>query len=351
MANRARGGLVAALTAACLAAVSASAGAGASAPAPASAHARFRTTTLDAKGLERLAARPWLRLQSRAASGPGLKVAISLAYASDPGALQRWTDFFTSLLHGPELDLLDAYIAPLPEVEEICGGEALGCYGSNHLVVMGEASFGISAETVARHEYGHHVAANRLNPPWPAADWGTKRWASAAGVCGRVAAGTAFPGDEDMNYELNPGEAFAESYRVLVETNGTAAGYDWPILDESFRPTAETLAAVREDVLHPWAGPTERTIQAKFLRRSRTWTTTVTTPLDGDLRVQVTNPGGGADGVALLSGDGQTVLANGAWSTSGGKSIEYRVCGGRSLKVRVTRGGAAVRFTLRVQAP
>jgi hypothetical protein len=26
----------------------------------------------------------------------------------------------------------------------------------------------------------------------------------------------AFPGDEGMNYSLNPGEAFAESYRVLV---------------------------------------------------------------------------------------------------------------------------------------
>ena len=37
----------------------------------------------------------------------------------------------------------------------------------------------------------------------------------------------AFPGNEGANYSLNPGEAFAESYRVLVETNGTAVGYDW----------------------------------------------------------------------------------------------------------------------------
>ena len=351
MANRARGGLVAALTAACLAAVGATAGAGASAPAPVSPSARVRTTTLDAKGLERLAARPWLRLRSRAASGSALEVAISPAYASDTGALQRWTGFFISLLHGPELDLLDAYIAPLPEVEQICGDEALGCYGSNHLVVMGEANHGITAETVARHEYGHHVAANRVNPPWVAVDWGPKRWASAAGVCARVASGTAFPGDEDFNYDLNPGEAFAEAYRVLIETNGSAVGYDWPILDDSFRPTAEMLAAVREDVLHPWTGPAERTIRAKFLRRSRTWTTTVATPLDGDLRLRVTTPGGGADGVVLLSGDGRTVLANGTWSSSGGKSIEYRICGGRSVKVRVTRGGGAVRFILRVQAP
>jgi succinate dehydrogenase/fumarate reductase flavoprotein subunit len=58
----------------------------------------------------------------------------------------------------------------------------------------------------------------------------------------------------------------------------------------------------------------------------------------------------GAD-VALLSGDGQTVLATGSGSSSGGKSLEHRVCGARSVKVHVARGGAAARFTLRVVVP
>ncbi len=230
MAARARGGLVALLAAAFVAAASSSsAGAGGSLPAPAFVPGLIHTTMLDAAGLRRLASREWLSRK-----GSAFRLSISPAYASDPGAQQRWTNFFTSLLHGPELDLLDAYVAP-SEVEEICGGEAFGCYGSNHLVTMGEANLGITAETVARHEYGHHIAANRMNPPWLAVDWGTKRWASSVGVCSRVGAGTAFPGDEGLNYELNPGEAFAESYRVLIETNGTAVGYDWPILDDSFR--------------------------------------------------------------------------------------------------------------------
>jgi hypothetical protein len=159
------------------------------------------------------------------------------------------------------------------------------------------------------------------------------------------------PGDEGMNYSLNPGEAFAESYRVLVETNGIAAGYDWPIIDPSFRPAPESLAALREDVLHPWVGPTTMTIRGKFLRQRRTWSTQVATLLDGDLRLRVTVPGGGADDVTLLSSDGQTVLATGSWASSGGKSAEYQVCGARSVRVRVTRGGAAARFTLRVQKP
>jgi hypothetical protein len=77
----------------------------------------------------------------------------------------------------------------------------------------------------------------------------------------------------------------------------------------------------------------------------------VATPLDGDLRLRLTALGGGADDVTLLSNDGQTVLAKASWDTSGAKSIEYRVCGARSVRVRVTRGAAAARFTLRVAVP
>jgi hypothetical protein len=136
-----------------------------------------------------------------------------------------------------------------------------------------------------------------------------------------------------------------------TQTNGTAAGYDWPIIDPSFRPTPESLAALSEDVLHPWAGPTTTTIRGKFLRQRRTWSTQVATLLDGDLRLRVTVPGDGADDVTLLSSDGRTVLATGPWASSGGKSAEYQVCGARSVRVRVTRGGAAARFTLQVQKP
>jgi hypothetical protein len=230
------------------------------------------------------------------------------------------------------------YIAPLPQVAEMCfTTEALGCYGGQTLVVVGESTDGIAPSSIATHEYGHHVAANRSSAPWPATDWGTKRWASQVGVCSRVVSGMAFPGDEGVDYSLNPGEAFAESYRVLVETNGTAAGYDWPIVDPSFRPTPESLAAIREDVLHPWVGPTTKTIRGKFLRQRRTWSTQLATFLDGDLRLRITVPGGGADDVTLLSGDGRTVLATGSWTSSGGKSAEYQVCGARSVRVRVTR--------------
>ncbi len=284
--------------------------------------------------------------------GEHVSIYISTSYPEADAVAQQWADFFGRIPHGKELSLAKVYIAPLDEVSELCfSDEVLGCYGGQTIVTVGDSTAGLPPASIAAHEYGHHIAANRNNAPWRALDWGTKRWATTMGICARVAAGTAFPGDEGPNYTLNPGEGFAESYRVLVETNGTAVGYDWPIVDQSFRPTPASLAAIREDVVEPWVGSTTKTIRGKFLRGRRTWTTQVATLLDGDLRVRVTVPGGGADDVTLLAGDGRTVLATGFWASTGGKSAEYRVCGARSLRVRVTRGGAAARFTLRVAVP
>ncbi|MDX6400904.1 MAG: hypothetical protein QOF27_1510, partial [Gaiellaceae bacterium] len=84
-------------------------------------------------------------------------------------------------------------------------------------------------------------------------------------------------------------------------------------------PIAAALTATL-NVLHPWTGPMTRTIRGKFLRQRRTWSTQLATILDGDLRLRVTVPGGGADEVTLLSSDGRTVLATGSWASSGGKS-------------------------------
>jgi hypothetical protein len=170
-------------------------------------------------------------------------------------------------------------------------------------------------------------------------------------ICERVATGVARPGDEGASYAFNPGEAFAESYRVMIETKGTATGYDWPTVDPSFRPDAQALAALRGDVLHPWADPVATTIKGRFAARSRAWRRTISTPLDGIMRLSVTVPAGGADNLKLLTSDGRTVLSTGTWSSAGGKSLEYRLCGTRSVQVRIIRGGSSARFALRVVRP
>jgi hypothetical protein len=261
---------------------------------------------------------------------------------------QRWVSFFAALPHGSELSLVKAYVAPLDEVEAMCfNADVLGCYRGDELVTLGESAPGmLPATSIAAHEYGHHIAAHRDNAPWRALDWGAKRWATRTNVCRRVAATTAFPGDEAANYSFNPGEAFAETYRVLVDTSGTAAGYAWPIVDPSFRPDADTLAALRTDVLDPWTGPTVTTLRGRFKRSAHVWTTTIATPLDGELGVRIDVP----DDVSVLAADG-TVVARSTWTSAGGKAVGYRVCGVRSLRIRVSRAGPPARFTLRLSRP
>ena len=144
-------------------------------------------------------------------------------------------------------------------MQAICGGSAVGCYGDDQLIVTNEPALGFRPEEVARHEYGHHVALNRSNAPWPAFDWGPKRWATAAHICPRVRWNTAYPGDESLLYKLNPGEAFAEAYRVLVDMKLGEAHPAWPLVDPNFYPDGPALDAVEQDIGSPWTGPTAQT--------------------------------------------------------------------------------------------
>jgi hypothetical protein len=300
-------------------------------------------STLSTRSLQ---SESWNGGRYTASTGEQVTVEVSTAYASDPEAGQRWANFFASLVHGSELGSLTAYIAPIDEVSEICGSsDVLGCYGYNKLVAVGDVTDGMQPTSVARHEYGHHVAFNRNNAPWTAIDWGTKRWASAMDVCARAEAGTAYPGNEGLFYTLNPGEAFAESYRVY---NEQLAGLPllWPILDPSLLPTPASLEALREDIVDPWTGPTTKTIHARFRPHRRTWTLKVATPLDGDMTIRLAQP----DDLALI-GDSQKVVASGSWTSGGGKAATFHICGQRTLTVRVRASARPAPFTLKITKP
>jgi hypothetical protein len=285
-----------------------------------------------------------------AGSGEQVTVFVSDSYASHADAQQRWADFFTRLIHGSELGSLNAYIATPAEVASLCGGdEALGCYGRGMLVIPDEVVDDVSPDEIARHEYGHHVAASRSNAPWLALDWGPKRWASQAGVCARTSGGTAYPGDEGRHYTLNPGEAFAETYRVLNDVRGFGASVDWPLVDDSFRPDAAALDAVEQDVRDPWAGPTTTVLRGRFSVRARAWTLPLASPLDGSLTIELTYPVGARYGVELRGGG--RVLARGTPSGARSARLELLLCGQRAETIRVTRTGAGGPFTLRIVRP
>ena len=189
-------------------------------------------------------------------TGETVTLYVSDRFPQDESIRLSWANFFAWLYHGSELSTVTIYQAPLDEVRQICGAEAAGCYSPSRriLVFPGDAGAGADAD-IGAHEYAHHVASNRLNDPWSSNDWGPKRWASAVGVCSRVAAGTAFPGDESDHYTFNPGEAFAETYRILnIQRGGTWANFPL-IVDSSFTPTPDSLAAALGDVQQPWSAP------------------------------------------------------------------------------------------------
>jgi len=281
----------------------------------------------------------WAERLYTASTNEPVDIAVSTTYPPDQPIGQRWADFFAGLPHGAELVRLKAYVAPLPEVQVICGGSAVGCYGDDRLILTNEPALGFAPEEVARHEYGHHIALNRSNAPWPAFDWGPKRWASAARICSRVHWNDAYPGDESLLYKRNPGEAFAEAYRVLVDTQTGEAHPSWPLVDPSFYPDRAALDAVEQDIVAPWIGPTARTLSA----HGPVWEHRVATPLDGTVAIRLSGPAR----LALIGDDGHSMRP----TMHHGRSLAYEVCGQRSVTIRVTTSDRTTRIDLRVTTP
>jgi hypothetical protein len=298
----------------------------------------------------RLGRHDWSGDRFALAGGDAVTVHVSDAYSDDADAARRWADYLGSLVHGEELNLLEAYVATPDEVRELCRAEALGCYGSDTMISIGETVDGVTPEEVVAHEYGHHVAHNRANPPWPAIDYGTKRWATHAGICARADAAEIFPGDQGIRYRLNPGEGFAEVYRALVESKRGAGTFTWSLVDRSFYPDAEALARVEADVLRPWSRSQPVTRRVSVPAGARVWTTRVATPLDGELEVTVRLRAGVAGKLAVLEGGTGRVAARGLWSSATEQHASVRVCGVRSVSVRVI-APRGTRFALGLSTP
>jgi hypothetical protein len=286
-----------------------------------------------------------------ASTGESVTVYVSNSYPQDPATGQRWADFLAGLLHGAELSSLATYFAPLDEVQRICGSGALGCYSSVQqlLVAPGEdPAPDLSVEAVVTHEYGHHLAANRSNAPWAALDYGTKRWASYEQVCAKTRGHALFPGAEQPPlYRLNPGEAFAETYRVLNERRAGVAEATWAVVSQTLYPDATALALTEQDVTTPWKAQaaTVRVGSVSKTRRVRTYS--VATPLDGTFSLTLRPPTRARLALDVYSSAGRVAHAAGAKALS----AAITVCGERSVRIRVSRIGGAGTFRLSVAPP
>ncbi len=308
-------------------------------------------TQLRASRLERVSA-TWRGGPITTSTGETVHVRVSdaLPLESTPEA---WAEFLTSITHGPEIASLRAYVGTLGEIREICGVRALGCYGRNEMVAIGEPALEeATPEEIVRHEYGHHVAFHRLNSPWVAVDWGPKRWASSANVCARVTRKEAFPSGDESQYALNPGEAWAEVYRLMDERKAGITTATWPIIDRSFFPNEAALRAAELDVVQPWTALRTTPFTRVFGKKTaKVWWIPLSTPLDGDLRISATMPRGGTAEVALVAANRKTVVRRAQWVGQRLRRLEGAICGQRSLFVRVTQTGALGRVRVSVVTP
>lgn len=303
-------------------------------------HARVsgRITELEPRRLQQ-AAISWRGGPIVTSTGETVNVLVSDTFAVDAVTPEGWAEFLVKLTHGSELAQLTTYIAPLSEIRSVCGSGALGCYSRNRSVAIGEVlPDGTTPEEVVRHEYGHHIALYRSNTPWTAIDWGPKNWASAAGVCARVARGEAYPGNEGEHYAQNPGEAWAETYRLMDERKAGITTASWQIVAPSFYPNEAALVAAEQDVLQPWTAGTQ-IVARKSVAKAKTWFAPLTTPLDGSLSVTVRLPRGGQHEVALVAANRRTVIKRGSSAGAGVRLVRGTVCGQRSLFVRVKQKG------------
>jgi hypothetical protein len=193
---------------------------------------------------------------------------------------------------------------------------------------MPEAIDGWEWEQVLAHEYGHHLAHHRLNSPWDALDWGPKHWATAEEVCEKDREGLL------VGYRRDPGEAFAEAYRLLVAAQAkTWTAFPMIVDDGVFPMAAEIQDAVLRDVEQPWVAPRTWT-WARKLRGGTATAVKIATPLDGTFGARLT---AGA-GVLELSG------------SATGRRIDSVVCGDRSLRLRVKAAKSGI-FRISLTAP
>ena len=294
-----------------------------------------------------------------AANGETLTIYVSNVYAQDDTMRQNWADFLVRLYHGSELDDVTIILAPLTQIQTICGPEAGGCFAPSAGALVAPAEDlpdGTSKETVVVHELGHNVAAHRDDAPWDALDWGAKHWASYENVCARQVAGTAFPGDEADHYFLNPGEGFAETYRLLnFQLLGLTSSIF--VVDQSFFPDQGALDALKADVLTPWIAGATSTWASRFVvpaprkppaikrpvkkrtakpkpRSANAYTPpalldTIQTPLDGTLTVTLTKAPAGTR-LGLEDATGTQLVA----PTAG--PLTFTVCGQRTVTLVAT---------------
>lgn len=306
-----------------------------------------------------------------APDGTQIQVETSPSYADNAAnqqAAQNTVNFLATRVHGSELAKLRVYIGKPAEIHTQCGSDqAVACYylPESRMYVPGEVDpSGIPTEYVITHEYGHHIAANRLNQLGPELGRGISQsegsfllgpeyWSSFAHVCSGVTAGQFAPGDQDQGYLDNPGEGWADAYAHLPDNGFSDIRFQF---NQAFRPTTEeAYAAIRRDVLQPWTGPTLQNYSGKLGGSSRKAFTQDMT-LDGVVVAKLTGPSKANFDLQVLV-DGKVV--DKSKHAGSRERIGGRVCapqnsgrtGAGPITFRVVRRSGSGSFALKLSYP
>jgi hypothetical protein len=162
----------------------------------------------------------------------------------------------------------------------------------------------------------------------------------------------AFPGDGGRNYSRNPGEAWAETYRLMDERKVGITTARWPIINQSFFPSEAALQAAERDVLQPWTARKTTTFRRTFGKKTKkVWWIPLQTALDGELNLAATVPRNGEYEVAIVGSNRRTIVKRAQWVGQRSKRTALLVCGQRSLFVRVTQSAGVGRVAVSVTSP
>ena len=261
-----------------------------------------------------------------------MTIYASTSYPQDDATGQKWADFVASLVHGPEIARVRIFLQPSREIRATCGRHGPRLLRRSRRRAV-RARRGRSRRPDRRGDRRARVRPPRRGQPREQPVAGRRlrhealvdHGAASAPAC---APASSRPGTRTTNYERNPGEAYAEAYRVLNERKLGLPETPWEIVDETPVPgrrrARRARAGRRVAVARRRDPPLQRRRPRRAPTRSRRRSTAPCARRFAPAR----------RGTVEILGSSGTRLANGPATASA------TVCGDRSVRVRVTRPAA-----------